>query len=334
MTRREWFAAYGSWAAVCFFWGTTYLAIRVGLETLPPMLLAGMRFLTAGALLFAFVYFWRGARLPKGWREWLDQSIIGLMLLGVGNGMVVMAEQWVPSGPAALLVATSPFWVVGLERVLRDGERVGGRAVIGMLVGFGGLALLIAPHLLGTTLNSYYLLGALAIQIGCLSWSAGSVYAKHHQTGLQPLMAAAVQMLIAGVALTLVGTGLGEWRVLHFSGRSLASLAYLIVFGSIVAYGSYTYAIQKLPLSLVSMYSYINPVIAVLLGWLVLSEAVGWRVLGAMAIILAGVALVKASPQRDSGKAKEQTAAAPAITEAKPQEVLAAAAKACSVGTN
>ncbi len=330
MTRREQFAAYGAWAAVCFFWGTTYLAIRVGLETLPPMLLAGMRFLIAGALLFSFVYFWRGARLPQG-REWLNQSIIGLMLLGVGNGAVVMAEQWVPSGPAALLVATSPFWVVGLERFLRDGERVSGRAVVGLLIGFCGLALLIAPNLFGTTLNSYYLLGAVAIQVGCASWSAGSVYSKHHQTDLPPLMAAAVQMLIAGVALTMLGTTLGEWRVMHFSGRSLSAIAYLIVFGSIVAYGSYTYAIQKLPLSLVSMYSYINPIIAVLLGWAVLSESLGWRVVTAMLIILCGVALVKTSPKRAEKRESLSTGVSAEKTRA---EVISAARKACSVGTN
>ena len=144
-------------------------------------------------------------------------------------------------------------------------------------------------------------------------------------------MAAAVQMLIAGVALTLLGTTLGEWSAVHFSGRSLASLSYLIVFGSIVAYGSYTYAIQKLPLSLVSMYSYINPVIAVLLGWIVLSESLGWRVMAAMTIILAGVALVKTSPLR--AVKKQAVEDIPVIGE-KRGEVLARAAKACSVGTN
>lgn len=329
MTRKEWIAAYGAWASVCILWGTTYLAIRIGLETLPPMLFGGLRFLTAGVLLFSFVYFWRGMRLPKG-REWLHQIVIGLMLLGVGNGMVVFAEQWVPSGPAALLVATSPFWVVGLERLLRDGERSSLRAIIGMIVGFGGLCLLIAPNLFGTSLNGYYLLGALAIQFGCASWSAGSVYSKHHQTDLPPLMAAAIQMLIAGTALTLLGTSLGEWRALHFSGRSFSAFAYLIVFGSIVAYGSYTYAIQKLPLSIVSMYSYINPVIAVLLGWAVLSESLGWRVIAAMTIILVGVALVKTAPKRSSEK-QEQVKLTGAE---KPQQVITAPAKACSVGTN
>ncbi|MBC7911772.1 MAG: EamA family transporter [Pyrinomonadaceae bacterium] len=330
MTRREQLAAYGAWLAVCFLWGTTYLAIRIGLETLPPMLFAGLRFLTAGALLFPFVYFSRGARLPKG-REWVSQIVIGLMLLGVGNGMVVLAEQWVPSGVAALLVATSPFWVVGLERFFRDGERSSARAIVGLLIGFGGLVLLVAPHLFGAAMNGYYLLGAVAIQVGCASWSAGSVYSKHHQTDLSPFMAAAVQMLIAGVALTLLGTTLGEWRVIHFSARSFSAFAYLIVFGSIVAFGSYTYAMQKLPLSLISMYSYINPVIAVLLGWAVLAEPLGWRVMAATTIILAGVALVKTSPTR----APQETTPLPDSTEAEPRrEVLATAQKACSVGTN
>jgi len=297
MTRREAIFAYGALAAVCFLWGTTYLAIRVGLETLPPLLFAGMRFLTAGVLLFLFVRFVRRARLPKG-REWLDQAVVGLMLLGIGNGMVVLAEQWVPSGAAALLVATSPFWVVGLERILPTGERASLRAIIGLVLGFVGLVLLVAPHLSGTSLNGYYLLGAAAIQFGCLSWSGGSVYSKHHSTGISPFMAAAIQMLIAGVALTVIGTVLGEWRTLHFSARSFSAFLYLIVFGSIVAFGSYTYAIQKLPLSIVSMYSYINPVIAVLLGWLILSEPLGVRVIIAMTIILAAVALVKTAPRR------------------------------------
>ncbi|MBV9960242.1 MAG: EamA family transporter [Acidobacteria bacterium] len=329
MTSREKFAAYGAWAAVCFLWGTTYLAIRIGLETLPPMLFAGLRFLTAGTMLFTFVFFMRGARLPQG-REWFVQSVVGLMLLGVGNGGVVLAEQWVPSGPAALLVATSPFWVMGLERVLRNGERVSGRALVGLMIGFGGLVLLVAPNLFGARLDGYYLLGALLIQLGCASWSTGSVYSKHHQTKLSPLMAAAVQMLIAGAALTLVGTTLGEWRVIHFSGRSFSAFAYLVVFGSIVAYGSYTYAVQKLPLSLVSMYSYVNPVIAVLLGWAILSESLGWRVIGATTIILAGVALVKTAPKRSVESAPRTPE-----REAEPRtQTLAHASKACSVGTN
>jgi drug/metabolite transporter (DMT)-like permease len=296
MKANEKLGAYGAWAAVCFFWGTTYLAIRVGLETLTPMLFAGLRFLVAGGLLFFVMGRQQNVRLPQG-REWLNLGVVGLLLLGIGNGAVVWAEQWVPSGMAALLVATSPFWVAAIERMRKDGERVGARGLVGMLVGFGGLAMLVGPQLFGVTLNGYYLAGVLVIQLGCFSWTVGSIYSTRRPTGVAPLMAAAVQMLWAGVVLTLVGTALGEWGEIKFSARSLGALAYLIVFGSIVAYGAYTYAIQKLPLSLVSTYSYINPLVALVLGWLVLNESLGWREFFAAAVILSGVALVKVSPK-------------------------------------
>ena len=296
MKGREKFGAYGAWAAVCFFWGTTYLAIRVGLESFPPTLFAGLRFVVAGVVLFFVMARQRNARLPLG-REWFDLGVVGLMLLGVGNGAVVWAEQWVPSGMAALLVATSPFWAAALARVQGDGERVGLRGLLGMAVGFGGLAMLIGPQLFGAELNGKYLLGVFIIQVGCFFWQAGSVYAKRRPTGVSPLMASSVQMLWAGVILTLVGTLAGEWGAMRFSARGAGALLYLVVFGSIVAYSAYMYAIQKLPLALVSTYSYVNPLVALVLGWLVLSEPLGWREGGAALVILLGVALVKTSPK-------------------------------------
>ncbi|HYH84388.1 MAG TPA: EamA family transporter [Pyrinomonadaceae bacterium] len=296
MTSRERFGAYGAWVAVCFFWGTTYLAIRVGLENFQPMLFAGLRFLIAGGLLFFVISRQRNARLPIG-REWLDLGVVGLALLGVGNGAVVWAEQWVPSGMAALLVATSPFWAAALERVQKDGEQVGVRGLVGMAVGFGGLALLIGPQLFGADLNGKYLLGVIVIQVGCFFWQAGSVYAKRRPTGVAPLMAVSVQMLWAGIILTLIGTMTGEWGGMRFSARGASALMYLVVFGSIVAYSAYMYAIQKLPISLVSTYSYVNPLVALLLGWLVLSEPLGWREGVSASVILFGVALVKTSPK-------------------------------------
>src|SRR5215212_1379205 len=293
---REKLGAYGAWAAVCFFWGTTYLAIAVGLESFQPTLFAGLRFLIAGGVLFFVMAWQRNARLPIG-REWFDLGVVGLMLLGVGNGAVVWAEQWVPSGMAALLVATSPFWAAALERAQKDGERVGVRGLLGMAVGFGGLAMLVGPQLFGAELNGKYLLGVGIIQVGCFFWQAGSVYAKRRPTGVSPLMASAVQMLLAGVVLTLAGTLAGEWGGMRFSARSAGALVYLVVFGSIVAYSAYMYAIQKLPISLVSTYSYVNPLVALALGWLVLSEPLGWREAGAALVILLGVALVKTSPK-------------------------------------
>jgi drug/metabolite transporter (DMT)-like permease len=268
----------------------------VGLETLPPTLFAALRFVIAGGVLFFVMSRQRNARLPIG-REWLDLCVVGLTLLGVGTGAVVWAEQWVPSGMAALLVATSPFWVAGLERLRKGGERVGLRGLAGMLVGFGGLALLVAPQLFGAEVDGRFILGVLIIQVGCFSWSAGSVYAKRRPTGVSPLMAAAVQMLWAGAALTLLGTLAGEWGAMSFSPRSAGALIYLVVFGSLVAYSAYTYAMQKLPLSFVSTYSYFNPLVALVLGWLVLNESLGWREAASASVILLGVALVKTSPK-------------------------------------
>jgi drug/metabolite transporter (DMT)-like permease len=296
MQGRDKLGAYGAWAAVCFFWGTTYLAIRVGLEDFQPTLFAGLRFLVAGGLLFFVIFRQRGARLPIG-REWFDLGVVGLMLLGVGNGAVVWAEKWVPSGMAALLVATSPFWAALLERFQKDGERVGVRGLLGMAVGFGGLAMLVGPQLFGAELNGKYVLGVVIIQVGSFFWQAGSVYSKLRPVGVSPLMASAVQMLWAGVVLTLLGTLAGEWSGMRFSARGAGALLYLVVFGSIVAYSAYMYAIQKLPLPLVSTYSYVNPLVALALGWLILSEPLGWREAGAALVILLGVALVKTSPK-------------------------------------
>ena len=296
MTSRERLGAYGAWAAVCFFWGTTYLAIAVGLETFEPTLFAGLRFLVAGGVLFFVMSRQRNARLPIG-REWLDLGATGLMLLGIGNGAVVWAEKWVPSGMAALLVATSPFWAAALDRMQKGGERVGLRGLVGMAVGFGGLALLVGPQLFGGEVDGRYVLGVIIIQVGCFFWQAGSVYAKRRPTGVSPLMSSAVQMLWAGLLLTAAGTLLGEWGGMRFGARGAGALLYLVVFGSIVAYSAYMYAIQKLPLPLVSTYSYVNPLVALVLGWLVLSEPLGWREGAAALVILLGVALVKTSPK-------------------------------------
>ncbi|MGH9899359.1 MAG: EamA family transporter, partial [Pyrinomonadaceae bacterium] len=211
----------------------------------------------------------------------------------------------IPSGIAALLVATSPFWVYGIERSIKVDERAGRIAIAGMIIGFVGLAILVVPDLGKSGISFYYFLGLFITQIACASWSAGSVYAKHYPVKVAPLMSAAIQMIYAGLALTLVGTLVGEWPRFYFNTNSATALVYLIIFGSIVAFGAYSYAIQKLPLSLVSMYAYINPVIAVLLGWLILKEAVGWRVVLATATILAGVGLVKLSPSRKIKQAED-----------------------------
>lgn len=302
--------AYAAWAAVCFFWGTTYLAIRVGVEELPPSLFAGLRHLVAGLLLFGWMRL-RGHDLPKG-RDWLHLTIVGLSLLAVGNWMVVWAEKTVPSGLAALLVATSPFWMSGVESLLPGGDRLTVRGVLGLLVGFGGLVYLLLPQLQGQSINAGMLLGFLAVEVGCASWALGSVYSRRNPVSVKPLMGASIQMLVAGVALTLLGTFQGEWPRFHFSPKTGAAMLYLIVFGSIVAYSSYTYALQKLPISTVSLYAYLNPIIAVFLGWWLLGEHVGAREGIAMAVILGGVMLVQ-SQRQPPKKAAEEKPEEPAL---------------------
>jgi len=289
MNEKHKLKAYLAFAAVSFFWGTTYLAIRIGVETVPPALFAGLRFLMAGCVFMAFLK-GRGYALPKG-RDILDLSVTGVALLALANGSVVWAEQHVPSSLAALIVATLPFWMVGIESVLPRGERVTLRQAAGIVTGFFGLVLLLWPEIQGS-IDALYLKGILALFFAPLSWSAGSIYAKRHKLSVHPLMSAAAQMLVAGSLLTLFGFFTGELGSLTFDLRGMAAMVYLAIFGSIVGYGSYIYMLDKLPSSFVATYAYLNPVVAVLLGWLILDERFDWLLVIATVVILLGVVLV------------------------------------------
>ncbi|HEX9949321.1 MAG TPA: EamA family transporter [Thermodesulfobacteriota bacterium] len=289
---KETFKAYAAWGAVCLFWGTTYLAIRIGVRTLPPALFAGIRFFVAGAVFLAYLKI-RGVSLPDK-RELLNIAIVGILLLVIANGCVVWAEQWVPSGLAALIVATLPFWVSGIEAIWPSGNRLNIFKILGIAIGFFGLVILFAPAL-KSSLDQAYLKGVLALLFAPLSWALGSVYAKYHPTRTAPLMAAALQMVIAGIILMFIGVILNEVPRFDFNLEGLAALVYLAIFGSIIGYGSFIYALAKLPAAKVSMYAYVNPIIAVLLGWLILGEQLDWRVAIATAVILLGVVLVQSA---------------------------------------
>ncbi len=292
LSRKEKITAYAAWGSVCLFWGTTYLAIRIGVRTIPPGLFGGLRFLTAGLLFLSYLK-WKGHAFPQG-RELFDMAIVGIALLAISNGLVIWAEQWVPSSIAALLVATLPFWMAGFEAALPSGERLTLRKVIGIVIGFTGLVILFLPEI-QTTFDMAYLKGVLAMLFAPLCWAAGSMYSKSRPAKSHPLMAASVEMIVAGIVLLLVGSLFGEWNRFSFNLEGLAATAYLIVFGSIVGYGSFVYALAKLPATKVSMYAYVNPVIAVLLGWLILQERMDWSVILATAVVLLGVVLVKSS---------------------------------------
>lgn len=302
--RGEKFLAYAAFAIVCVVWGTTYLAIAIAIETLPTFLFAGTRFAIAGALLLAICRF-RGEKLPASRAQWANLALIGFLMVGVGNVAVIYAEHAMPSGLAALLVATSPFWMATLESFRASGERITARKLAGMVVGFAGVALLVAPEVAPGSFNKAFLLGVIAIQIGCLGWDYGSIRAKYHPIRVSPLVSAGVQMLTGGLMVTALGLATGEASAFVFNTRTFTAYVYLIFFGSMLAYGAYVYALSKLRTSTVALYAYVNPAIAVLLGWLVLDEPLGIRSLIAMIVILGGVALVQ------SGKSPKSTVIRP-----------------------
>ena len=289
---RERRLAYFAWGMVCVIWGTTYFGIRVSLETMPPALMGGLRWTIAGALLVGYLLV-RGEQLPRRER-WGGISLMAFLLLGLGNGGVVVAEQWVPSGLAAVLVASSPFWMSAVEACLHDGERLTAKTLVGLAVGFGGILVLVWPELsLGSAGSRGFLLGVAALQIASFGWSLGSAYSRRHARQDNVLGTTALQMLAGGLMMTFVGTIRGEWSDLSFTTRSATALVYLSTLGAIGGFVAYTYALRHLEVSFVSLYAYINPIIAVALGVVFLGEPFNGRIAIAAVLVLAGVAIVR-----------------------------------------
>jgi drug/metabolite transporter (DMT)-like permease len=279
-----------AWLNVCVIWGTTFLVIRIGVGHLPPMLFAGIRWVIAG-IVFITVLKWRGKSLPKA-NEIVHLTVVGLALLGFANGLVVFAEQWIPSGLTALLLTTMPFFMVGLESLLPKGPKLNATILTGLVMGLFGVCLIFGEDIKYLS-DPDNLVGVIAILGAVVFWSVGSLYSKYVKVDVHPLMGASVQMLIAGIFLSMIGISVGELPRLSFEINGLLSLAYLIIFGSFVGYASYIYALAKLPLSLVSTFAYINPVIALFLGWIILDEKLNFQIAIAAVVIIAGVFIVK-----------------------------------------
>lgn len=277
---------------VCVLWGSTYLAIRIGVADLPPFLFAGARFVTAGALLLAIALA-AGRRLPTDRETWQLQVVVGLFLLLGGNSAVVWAEQYTPSGIASVFIVTVALWMALFDAVLPGGSgRPSARIVAGLALGFAGTLLLVGAT--PAEIVRADLRGPIALTLASASWAFGSVYYKRRSTpGTDPFVAVSLQMLAGGTAVTLIGLFLGEAGRWRFTAAGLGATAYLIVFGSIVAYSAYFYALRHAPPTIVGTYAYVNPVIAVLLGWLVLAETVTPRTIGAMVLVLAAVAWIQ-----------------------------------------
>ena len=293
---------------VYLVWGSTYLAIRVGIESFPPLLLAGSRHLLVGLILYPILRWKAGVRpTPSHWRI---SFITGFLLLFIGNGGVCLAEQTVPSGITALLVATVSLWLVLVDWLRPGGTRPGPRVVVGLLLGFGGLALLVGPKNLGGA-GRVDPFGVGILVIASLAWASGSVYSKH-AGGLSgsPLLGVAMQSLAGGASLWIAGILTGELGALHLgaiSARSWIALAYLVVFGSGLGYTAYLYILKKSTATRVATYAFVNPVVALFLGWLFVGETINLRTVIAAAVILTAVLLVITAPHAAPVRAPRAT---------------------------
>jgi len=298
-----------AFAAIYVIWGSTYLAIRFAIETLPGFTMAAVRFLFVGGLLYAFTRL-RGAERPRA-GQWRAAAIVGALLLAGGNGMVVWAEERLASGLAALLVATEPLWVVVVMGLWPGGGRPRPIAVAGILLGFGGVALLTLTGEPGAT-GAIHLPSALAVVGAALSWALGSIYAaRTDRLPSSVYLSTAMQMLAGGAVLGVMGLVAGEWTTLDpaaFSARSLLALGYLVVFGTIIAFMSYSWLIRHAEPTLVSTYAYVNPVVAVFLGWLLADEPVTGRTFLAAGLILAAVVLASLGSRSRSRPTARQPA--------------------------
>jgi len=294
-----------AFAAVYLIWGSTYLAIAVGIESFPTLLLPATRHLIAGLILYPVLRWKTGIRPTPG--QWRTAIITGLLLLLVGNGGVCLAERTVPSGVAALLVALVSFWIVLLDWLRPAGLYPAPRVVASLVLGFGGLVLLVGPAHLGGS-ERVNPTGAGILVIGSFAWAWGSIYSKHHDLPSSPLLGVAMQSLAGGTALWVVGLLAGQGRQLHFaaiSARSWVALSYLIVFGSGIGFTAYVYILKKSSAARVGTYAFVNPVVALFLGWLGAGESITLRTALAAVVILSAVLLVISSPHKNPIEAAE-----------------------------
>ncbi|HEX9728886.1 MAG TPA: EamA family transporter [Gemmatimonadales bacterium] len=284
--------AYGT---VCLVWGSTYLAIRIGVQEMPPMPFAACRFLIAGTLMLIVARL-RGRPLPARRSEWLTSIVAGVLLLGAA-GLVVWAEQYVASGVAAIIIGTVSLWMV-----LFDALIPGSRAQptwsqgAGLLLGFLGTLLLVGTDL--DELRHADWRGPIALTLASGIWALGSIWQQRRPPAGGPYVSAAVQMLAGGTALLVVGMIRGEWSQMSFSWRGVSALAYLIVFGSMIAFTAYVYMLQHWPAAMAGTYVYVNTIVAVLLGWLILAEPITGRTVLSMAVVLVAVTWVKRGAPR------------------------------------
>lgn len=302
-TGRTLFLVILSFAAIYLIWGSTYLAIRIGIETLPPFLLAGVRFCLAGALLYGALRL-GGTPRPKA-STWKSAALVGTLMMFGGNGLVTWAQQEVPSGLAALLIATVPIWMVVLDATVYGGGRPGKWVVLGLVMASLGLVVLVGP-----SEGAVSPWGALVLLLAALSWATGSLVQRSVSLPKSPWMSAAMQMIAGGVLMVVIATFTGEWSRLDpstVSLRSILAFFYLVVFGSIVGLSAYVYLLRRTSAAAVSTYAFVNPVIALALGWL-FGEVVTTRTLLGALMIVGSVFLIHWAKNRPKPSGESATA--------------------------
>lgn len=291
-----------AFAAVYLIWGSTYIAIKYAIQTLPPFLMAGTRFLVAGAILYLIARFSANYQKPN-LKHWRSSLIVGTLLLFGGNGGVVLAEHYIPSSLAALLIATEPLWIFLLNWLMLKAERPNLRVVIGLILGFIGVGLLIGQNVSLNDFAGNYknLLGAFLVIGAAFSWALGSLYGLRAPVPASPVLTSAMQMLAGSAVFLLVGSFSGEWSrfdLANASTNSLLALFYLIVFGSVIAFTAYSWLLKVASPALVATYAYVNPVVAVFLGWALANESLTPQMLFGAAVIVGSIILITSQSKR------------------------------------
>lgn len=289
-----------AFAAVYLIWGSTYLAIFLAIKTIPPFFMAGSRFLIAGLILLVYALL-KGEQIPDAKSVW-KISLAGILMLSVGNAFLAWVEQYLPSGLAAILVATVPLWFVLFDKRQWKFYFSNKKIIIGLIIGFAGVILLFAGKSSADLFNSKIKIISLIVLFVCtIGWTIGSLYSKYQKINGSTLMKVAIQMLAAGIVNFIGGFVLGEQQsfiVSNISWQSVGALAYLIVMGSLVAYMAYIWLLSIRPASLVGTYAYVNPVVAVFLGWLIANEHVNTQKIIGLSVVIVGLIIVNMSKEK------------------------------------
>ena len=297
--------AYLALAAVCIIWGTTYLGLRIGVTQFPPFLFSIIRFLTAGPILILLVLLSGRAQWPDK-KVLFNQAVSGLFMVTLGISIVGWAEMYISSGVAAIICSMMPIWTVLINVFVTKDEQPNWLIILGLVTGLTGIVLIFGEHLSEFS-NSNYTAGIVLTFIANLSWAIGSIWIKKKNTNSNPFLNAGLQMLFGGIFLIPFTLLLDDYSRINWNSSVVYSLAYMSLVGSVAAYACYSYAIKKLPMTLVSLYAYINPIVAVLLGWLVIDEKLNGRIALAILVTIAGVYIVNKGYQMKTAK-KLQTA--------------------------